>query len=103
MVLVSVGVASLMVNGTEHRGGMVCLHEGAWTVIDGLSGDGGVVGVHDAMNEAEEQPLCDQVRLAGDDTIEQGPRRLLRLRGLRVVPGDRIIREPAYSFGVALC
>src|SRR5260370_5348234 len=92
-----------MVDGTEDCGWIVCLHEGAWTVIDGLSRDGSVVGVHDAMNEAEEQPLCDQVGLAGDHSIEQGAVRLLRLRGVRVVPGDRIIGQPACCFGVALC
>src|SRR5260370_28679742 len=92
-----------MVDGTEDCGWIVCLHEGAWTVIDGLSRDGSGGGVHDAMNEAEEQPLCDQARLAGDHSIEQGAVGLLRLRGVRVVPGDGIIGQRAGCFGVALC
>ena len=30
-----------------------------------------VVGVHDAMDEADQQPARDQIGLAGDDAFEQ--------------------------------
>ena len=46
--------------------------------------------------------MCDQLRLPCDHAIEQRPVWLLRLCGLRVVPGDRIVRQPARPFRVAL-
>src|SRR5580692_4893875 len=59
--LVPVGIAPVAVDGTEHRGWIVRLHEGAWAVVDGLAGNRHVVSVHYAMDEAEKHPLRDEL------------------------------------------
>src|SRR5690606_13059607 len=46
--LVPVGVAAAVVDGAEHGGRVVGLHERAGAVVDRLAGDRGVVGVHHA-------------------------------------------------------
>ena len=68
--LVGVGVAAVDVDGAEDLVGIVGLHEGAGAVVDGLSGDGHVVGVHDSVDEAEAEPLGDERGLAGDNGVE---------------------------------
>ena len=58
------------------------VEEGARAVVDGLAGDGGVVGVHHPVNKAHRHPRRDQIRLCCADRAQQaqGPVRL------RVVP-----------------
>ena len=70
--LVGVGVAALFVDRGEHGRRIVFVHEGAGAVIDGLAGDRGVVGVHDAVDEADQEPACDEIGLPRDDAFEQG-------------------------------
>ena len=91
-----------MVDRAEHLRWIVCLQKGAGTVIDGLAGDGSVIRIHHAVDEAEQHPLCDQSRLPRDHPIQQSQVGLLCQCGLRIVPGDRIVRQLACPFGIAL-
>ncbi len=51
-------------------------------------------------DESEEHPLCDHARLPRDHVIQQDAVGLLRPCGLRVVPADGIVRQPARPFRV---
>jgi hypothetical protein len=62
--LLVVGIATLPVDGAEHRAGIVRVEKGAGPEIDGLPGDRGVVGVHHPVNESDQHPVGDQRRLA---------------------------------------
>ena len=81
--LVAVGVAPAVVDRAEDRGRVVGVHEGARPVVDGLAGDRHVVGVHHAVDEADEHPLRDQRRLRGDDGLEAARGRAARRRRRR--------------------
>src|SRR6516164_4791293 len=52
--LIAVSVTPHVINGAVDRPGVVDVHEGAGAVVDGLARYRHVVGVHDAMNEADE-------------------------------------------------
>ena len=69
--LVAVGVAAALVDRAEDRGRVVGVEERARAVVDGLAGDRRVVGVHDAVHEADEHPLRDERGLRRDDGLEQ--------------------------------
>jgi hypothetical protein len=88
--------------GAEHRGQVEGLQEGARPVVDRLAGDRHVVGVHDAVHEADQHPPRDQLGLHRDDRLEQGQVRPFRLRRSRVVPGDRVVGEAAQEVDVAV-
>ena len=70
--LVGPGVAPLPVNRTEASLGIEVVHEGAGTIIDGLSAQERIVGIQDAMHEAEYLPMCDQPRKMFAYAFEQG-------------------------------
>ena len=74
---------------------MKLLHEGAGTVVDGLARDGAVIRVHDAVDEAEAQPLRDQSRLGIDHRIEERNVRVICFGGGGVVARDGIVGEGA--------
>ena len=63
--------------------------------------DGCVVGVHHAVNEAEEHPLGNQVCLPADYALEEGTVRPLPVYDLRIMPSNRIVGERARCFGIA--
>ena len=50
---------------------MIGVDEGARAVVDGLAGDGCVVGIHHPMNKADMHPLRDQCRLCVADPAKQ--------------------------------
>ena len=60
------------------------------------------VGVHHTMNEAEEHPLCDELCMPGDHTIQEGPVRPLRVCRIRVVSRNGIVSQRAHAVDVAL-
>ena len=91
--LVSVRVPAAGVDGAENGGRVVGLHERARPVIDRLAGDRGVVRVHDAVDEPDEHPARHEVGLAARHGGEQLQVRVVRIRGVRVMPGDRVIGE----------
>ncbi len=61
----------MLVDGAEHRGWVVGVEEGAGAVVDGLAGEGHVVGVHDTVDEADQHPPREQGGLAFDHGGEQ--------------------------------
>ena len=63
------------------------------TIVDGLTRNRHVVGIHDAVNETNEHPFRDQFRLARNDRVKQ---RAIPVRGidaLRIMPADDMIGE----------
>ena len=60
-----------------------------------------VVGVHDAVDESDQQPARDQIGLPRDHGFEQRAVGALGLGGLRVVPGDDVIGQPPHALGIA--
>ncbi len=68
--LVAIGIATLPVDGTEHRRRVVGVDERAGSEIDGFSRHRHVVGIHDAMNEAHVHPARDQRRLRAGDCAQ---------------------------------
>lgn len=58
--LLVVGVAAVVVDGAEGGFGVEGVDEGAGAVVDGFAGEGHVVGVHDAVDEADGEPLGDE-------------------------------------------
>ena len=67
--LIAVGVATAVVDRAEHRGRVVGIDERARPVVDGLTRDRHVVGVHHAVDEADQHPLRDQRGLRLDDVL----------------------------------
>src|SRR5215813_7963154 len=60
-----------VIDGAIDRPWVIDVHEGAGAVVDGLARYRHVVGVHDAVNEAHEQPICDELGLAPDHQVEE--------------------------------
>ncbi len=60
-----------------------------------------VVGVHHAVDEADQQPARDEIGLTRDDAGEQGVIGALCLEQVRIVAGDDVVGEPADRAGVA--
>ena len=87
--LIGIGIPATAINRAEDLGRVVGIHKGAGAVIDRLAADGHVVGVHHAVDKAEAHPLCDELRLRGDNAAEQG-RNAVRIR---VVARDDVIRQ----------
>ena len=94
--LVAVGVAALPVDEAEKRRGVVLVQERAGAVVDGFAGDGDVVGVQHAVDEADAHPLGDEPRLrrhnfAGECAVPLG--RVVDVGEARVVAADGVVRE----------
>ena len=95
--LVAEGVAAGMVDRAEHLRRVVGVEERARPVVDGLAGDRHVVGVHHAVDEADEQPARDQVGLARDHRVEQRAVGIRRAGGSGIVPRDRVVGEQPHA------
>ena len=91
--LVAVGVAADGIDGAVDRPRVIGVHEGAGTVVDGLARYRHVVGVHDAVNEADEQPLRDQLSLTRDHQVEEGAVGVRGVKRFGVMPRDDVISE----------
>ena len=72
---------------------MIDVHEGAGTVVNGLARYRHVVGVHDAMNEADQLPLRYKRCLARDHQVEEGAVPVRGVNRLWVMPRDDVISE----------
>jgi hypothetical protein len=82
----SEGVASHLIDGAVDRLWVIDVHEGAGTVVNGLARYRHVVGVHDAMNEADELPLRYKRCLARDHQVEEGAVPVRGVNRLWVMP-----------------
>jgi len=60
----------MTIDRTENCLRIIGVHEGTGPVIDGFAAKGGVVGVHDAVNELGQLPLHQQLGLADDDRLQ---------------------------------
>src|SRR5437899_7108023 len=69
--LIGVGIAAVSVDGAEHRGWIIMIHEGAWAVVDRLTRDRHIVGVHHAMDEAHMHPAGNERRLSVAHALKQ--------------------------------
>ncbi len=63
--------------------------------------DRGVVGIHDAVDESDQQPARHQIGLPRDHGFEQRAVGPLGIGGVRVVPGDDVIGQPPHALGIA--
>ena len=70
--LPAVGVPAAMIDGTEDGIRIVGVHERTGAVIDGFTANGHIVRVHNAMDEANQQPVGYQRCLPLCDCPEQG-------------------------------
>ena len=73
-------------------------------VVDRLAGDRRVVGIHDAVDEADQEPACDQFRLPRDHALQQ--RMMARPLGIcnfRIVAANDVIRQLAHALSIAAC
>src|SRR5688572_32392640 len=69
--LIGVSIAAATVDGAKHRRWIIMIHKGAWAVVDRLTGDRHVVGVHHAMNEAHMHPAGNERRLSLAHALKQ--------------------------------
>ena len=99
--LVAVGVAALRIDRAEHGRRVEVVHERARAVVDGLAGDGHIVGVHHAVDKADVHPLRDERGLRGDHRVEEREVRVLRVGGVGVVARDGVVGEAAQEVVVA--
>ena len=83
--------------------GSYAIHERARAVVDRFAGECHVVGVHHAMDEADQLPAGDQGRLPSEDRVEQRDVRLRRIGELRVVSRPRVVRKRPHGFLVVVC
>ena len=99
--LVAVRVPAPVVDRAEHRRRVEAVHERARAVVDGLAGDGGVVGVHHAVDEPDEHPSGHEIRLTVHHVPEQLECRDLAVGGVGQVPGDGVVDEAPEQVDVA--
>ena len=91
--LIGIGIASLVIDRTEDRIGGEDVHEGTGSVIDGFSGKGHVVGVHDSVDKAHSHPMGDQVGLLLDDRFQEGEGFVFLHLDRWEVPIDQVVEE----------
>lgn len=91
--LVSESVALMAVDGAEGGFGVVVVHEGAGTVVDGFPGKGDIVGIQHAMNEADVHPTGDKGGLALDGGVEEGESGGVGIGEVGVVASKGVIGE----------
>jgi hypothetical protein len=99
--LVAERVSAGVVDRAEDGARVVGLEEGTRSVVDGLAGDGHVVGVHHAVDEADEHPLRHQPRLRSHHRVEQREGWQARISGCRVEASDRVVAEAPQQVAVA--
>ena len=100
--LIGIGIAPAVINGTQDRRGIIGIHEGAGAVINRLTADGHIVGIHHAMDEADMEPLRDQPRLTRDHARQQRDIGVFRAGRRRIMPRNGKIREQLQRFLIFL-
>ena len=99
--LVAVCVPAAEVDGAVDGAGIEQVHERAWPVVDRLPGNGHVVGVHHAVDEADQHPLRNQRSLRRDDRPQKSEAGVRRPGEVRVMTVDGIDDEAAEEVLVA--
>ena len=98
--LVCIGIAAELVDGGIDRVRMIAVHEGAGAVVDRFTGQEHVVGVHDAVDEADAEPAGHEIGLRTDNRIEKRKGRIVRLARSRPMPVDDMVGQKAQRLGV---
>ena len=98
--MISVGVAFVAVDGAEGGVGVVVVHEGAGAVVDGFAGEGHVIGIEDAVDEADVHPAGDEGGLAFDGGVEEGEGWGVGFGEIGVVALEGVIGEGFEGVGV---
>jgi hypothetical protein len=91
--LVAIGISADAINRAVDRCRVIAVHESAWPIINGFTRDRHVVGVHDAMDETGQQPLGDEVCLAGYDLIKKTPVGVRCATRFGVMAGNDMVGE----------
>lgn len=93
--LIGERIAAPGVDVTEPLHGVVFIKKRAGAEVEGLTGDGGVVCVHDAVDESDAHPLCDEAGLHGADLCEEGEVAIGGLEGVAsgVMTSDDVFGE----------
>ena len=101
--LIGERVSAVGVDVTEGLFWVVLVEKSAGSEVEGFAGDGHVVGVHDAVDEADAHPVCDEQGLAGADGFEECEIAVgaLVLSAEGVVPFDYVICEGGEGVGVS--
>jgi hypothetical protein len=94
--LIGVGVAALSVDRAEHRCRIIMIHEGARAVVNSLTGDGHIVGVHHAMDESYMHPAGNERPLFVAHALKQSEVRVRVTLQLPVMPIDCVIGETTH-------
>jgi hypothetical protein len=76
------------------------IHEGTGAVVDGLARNRHVVGIHHAVDEADAEPPGDELRLARDHRVEEGPIGPVGRLRLRVMPRHYVIGKVPERVGI---
>jgi hypothetical protein len=100
--LPAVGVAAVVIDGTEDGIRIVGVHERAGAVIDGFTAKGHVVRVHDAVDEANQQPAGHQGRLPLHDGPAAGQDRDSRCGQIGKVAADGVVGQRPDPSGLPL-
>ena len=91
--LAAIGIASVRVDRAEDGVHREAVHEGAGAIIDRLTADRDIVGVHHPVDEADAEPACDKVALQADHPVEQCQMRVGRLGKLGKMAAHGIVRQ----------
>ena len=91
----------MVVDGAIDLVRVVGVHEGAGAIVDGLAGNGHVVGVHDAVDKAHPQPAGDEGRLADDHRPQQVRVGSITGPHLRIVAVNHVVGQVAERLGIA--
>lgn len=84
---------------------MIFVKKSAGTEVEGFTGDGYVIGVHDAMDETNPHPLGDEDALVVADGFEEREVAFsaLVLGAFLVVTVDDVVGESSERCGIAAC
>ena len=93
--LVGVGIATLRIDRTEYRCRIVLIHERTGAVVDGLTGQRHVVGIHHAVDKAYIHPARDQLSLAFTHCAQQAEVRIRLILEFGVMPVNDVVGQLA--------
>ena len=100
--LIGEGIAFSAVNGAEADVGVEVIEESAWPVVDGFSGEGHVVSVHDPVNESKLHPKRDESGLFLGCELKELKSRRIRLEVPGGVAVQCVVDEDACRIEVLL-
>jgi hypothetical protein len=82
---------------------MIGVHKRARTIVDGFPRNRHIVGIHDAMDEANTHPFCDQPCLDRDDVIEKRKRWIVCGFCIEIVSSNRVVSQNSQCSNILSC